>query len=636
MEKHTHEAHVTASEHFSTDTAGLAEAVASELMDLGDGDEFELRIAPVTKRIGDSSVRMLAYNGSIPGPTLRVREGSELVVNVANEADLDATVHWHGLRLDNRYDGTHETQAPIPVGGSFQYRIEFPDPGVYWYHPHIREDYGQEMGLYGNILVVPADPDYWPHVHREVLLTLDDVLIEDGKIAPFAREETTYAAMGRFGNVMLVGGETELSLTSQLGEVVRFYLTNTANTRVFNIAIPGARIKLVGGDSGRYEHEEFVESVILAPSERTVIDVLFGRPGPFSIEHRTPDRAYPLAAIEVGDTPAPALAEQFDVLRHNQEWAAERERLAQYFDAPPDKTLGLVAEMDMGPPEGPVVYACPMHPDVVSEEEGRCPKCGMKLLATAASSYVCPMHPEVVSDTADHCPKCGMKLLPASLVAQTSAHAGHAHHGHGRGDDEGSEHDGHKHGEQRGSDHKAHGRNGHAEAHTGHGQHAELGDRHAAHHEERPQHGHGHGHEQHSEAGGIEWEDDMVDVNRMTTPANMRWSFIDRETGAANHAIDWRFVVGDQVKLRLVNEMDSDHPMHHPFHIHGAGRFVVLARDGVKEKNLVWKDTVLVRTGETVDILLDVTNPGIWMAHCHIAEHHESGMMFSFNVAPAE
>ena len=83
----------------------------------------------------------------------------------------------------------------------------------------------------------------------------------------------------------------------------------------------------------------------------------------------------------------------------------------------------------------------------------------------------------------------------------------------------------------------------------------------------------------------------------------------------------------DKVKLRLVNEMDSDHPMHHPFHVHGAGRFVVLARDGVADDNLVWKDTVLVRTGETVDILLDVTNAGIWMAHCHIAEHHESGMM---------
>jgi FtsP/CotA-like multicopper oxidase with cupredoxin domain len=199
-----------------------------------------------------------------------------------------------------------------------------------------------------------------------------------------------------------------------------------------------------------------------------------------------------------------------------------------------------------------------------------------------------------------------MKLLPAALVAQSSGHGEHAHHGHGHGD----------HGAGAGS------------APHGHGT-AEAA--------ESTHEGHGHdGHDKQAEADGIEWEDDMVDVNRITTPANMHWSFVDRETGAANHAINWRFRVGDQVKLRLVNEMDSDHPMHHPFHIHGAGRFVVLARDDAREENLVWKDTVLVRTGETVDILLDVTNPGIWMAHCHIAEHHESGMMFSFNVDPAD
>jgi FtsP/CotA-like multicopper oxidase with cupredoxin domain len=80
-------------------------------------------------------------------------------VNVLNEGDLEGTVHWHGLRLDNRFDGTAETQTPIPVGGRFTYRLSFPDPGVYWYHPHIREDYGQEMGLYGNIIVVPAEAD---------------------------------------------------------------------------------------------------------------------------------------------------------------------------------------------------------------------------------------------------------------------------------------------------------------------------------------------------------------------------------------------------------------------------------------------------------------------------------------------
>ena len=137
----------------------------------------------------------------------------------------------------------------------------------------------------------------------------------------------------------------------------------------------------------------------------------------------------------------------------------------------------------------------------------------------------------------------------------------------------------------------------------------------------------------HGGGDGIEWEDDMVEVNRLTTTANMRWKLVDRSTGAANAAIDWRFTVGDRVKIRLVNEMDSDHPMHHPFHLHGAGRFLVLSRDGVPEPNLVWKDTVLVRTGQVVDIMFDVSNPGLWMAHCHIAEHMQSGMMFSFNVA---
>ena len=152
---------------------------------------------------------------------------------------------------------------------------------------------------------------------------------------------------------------------------------------------------------------------------------------------------------------------------------------------------------------------------------------------------------------------------------------------------------------------------------------------HATHERPRRRASRGHG-------AGIEWEDDMVEVNRMTTPANMRWKLVDRRHRRGEPRDRLAFRVGDRVKIRLVNEMDSDHPMHHPFHVHGAGRFLVLARDGVAEANLVWKDTVLVRTGETVDILLDVTNPGRWMAHCHIAEHHESGMMFSFDVVPAD
>jgi FtsP/CotA-like multicopper oxidase with cupredoxin domain len=573
-------------DHFPTETTGLPACRRPEIVELADGDTLDLEISAVAKQLGDATVRMLSYNGSIPGPTLKVAQGSEVEVNVINQGDLEATVHWHGLRLENRYDGTHETQAPIPVGESFPSRVTFPDPGLYWYHPHIREDYGQEMGLYGNVLVVPADPEYWPPAHREIVLTLDDVLIEDGTVARFSRSETTHTAMGRFGNVLLVGGEPDLALSARPGEVVRFYLTNTANTRVFKVKLPGARMKLVGGDSGRCEHEEFVEHVVLAPSERIVIDVRFDEPGQLVLEHHTPDRTYPLAAITVaGEPAAPSLRGEFEALRNDPELTAERQGLARYLEVAPDKTLAFVAEMDFDAPDadGPVVYTCPMHPAVLTDEPGRCPDCGMKLLATAApaTTYTCPMHPAVVSEQPDRCPECGMKLLPAAVINQ----AADAHDEHGDGD----EHD----------------------AGAGHGG--------------------GHAHEA---AGGIEWEDDMVEVNKITTPANMRWKLIDRTTGAENHAIDWRFKVGERVKIRLVNEMDSDHPMHHPFHIHGAGRFLILARDEVVEPNLVWSDTVLVRTGEVVDILLDVTNPGLWMAHCHIAEHHESGMMFSFNVTP--
>jgi FtsP/CotA-like multicopper oxidase with cupredoxin domain len=576
-----------ASHDFPTETAGLPRADETRTVELQNGERIELRITPVAKRLGDTVVRMLAYNGSIPGPTLRVRQGSELVVHVVNQGDLEATVHWHGLRLDNEFDGTHETQPPIPVGGEFTYRLRFPDPGVYWYHPHIREDYGQELGLYGNIVVVPEEADYWPPVHREVALALDDVLIEDGKIAPFLREGVTHTAMGRFGNVLLANGDPAPSLAARRGEVVRFYLTNTANTRVFNVGLSGGRLKLVGGDSGHREGEEFVESVLLGPSERAVVDVRFEVPGPCVLEHRTPKRTYSMATIVVTDEPADPPIAGFERLRTLPDLTAERERIAPYLHADPDKTLALVATMDMGTPEV-APYSCPMHPDVVRDEPGRCPKCGMKLLGTAPQVFVCPMHPEVKSERPDRCPKCGMKLVSAQLVEQKTGHGNEAH--------------GHHHG-----------------------------------------HGHGHGHpDTHASRSaasdkfpeGIEWEDDMVDVNRMTTPANTRWKLVDRATGAEGGAITWRFRVGDRVKIRLVNEMDSDHPMHHPFHVHGAGRFLILARDGAPEPVLCWKDTVLIPTGQTVDILLDVTNPGRWMAHCHISEHHESGMMLSFDVEP--
>ncbi len=202
------------SEHFSTETDGLEQAARPEVVRLRDGDTHAIAIRPVRKRLDDAEVRMLGYNGSIPGPTLHVDQGSEItVIEATNDGDVDATVHWHGLRLENRFDGVpQETQAPIPLGGTFTYRLQFPDPGFYWYHPHIREDFAQEMGLYAHdhrrarrsrLLAAGRSP-----ARRSPLTTCS---IEDGQMAPFHRSGPTFTAMGRFGNVMLINGETEFS-----------------------------------------------------------------------------------------------------------------------------------------------------------------------------------------------------------------------------------------------------------------------------------------------------------------------------------------------------------------------------------------------------------------------------------------
>ena len=406
---------------FATSTAGLRESGLSPVVELRDGDTYDLRIAPVANQIGDTNVRMLAFNGSVPGPTLRVAQGSEISIRVRNDGDHETTVHWHGLRLDNAYDGVpHDTQDPIVAGGEFTYRLRFPDDGVFWYHPHVREDYGLEMGLYGNIIVDPTTNEAWPPVDREAVVTLDDILIENGRITPFRLSGPTHTAMGRFGNVMFTGGTTDLTVTSQVGEVVRFFLTNTANTRIFNVSIPGARMKLVAGDNGRYEREELIDAVLLAPSERAVVDVTLPDSGTFTIEHRTPTRTYRLGSVAVGDEPVDSLLlAEFNTLHRNPGLRSERARLDDERRRPADKTLVFTASMPILYSEhtGSASYVCPMHPEVTSSEPGTCPKCGMKLMSVTPSTYVCPMHPDVTSSEPGACPRCGMKLIAGDAVS---------------------------------------------------------------------------------------------------------------------------------------------------------------------------------------------------------------------------
>lgn len=338
---------------FPRDPSGLPPASPAGSWFVGDGDSVDLIARPVRMQIGEPNVKMLGYDGSIPGPTLRLKQGSRATVVFRNETELPTTIHWHGLRHDNQFDGVPSgphrgMQPPVGPGETYTYDLRFPDPGIFWYHPHVREDYGQEQGLYGAILVEPIEPGYWAPVDREIPLVLDDILIEDGDVSSFDTHESDHTLMGRFGNVMLAHGDTNFTTTVRVDEVARLYLINAAKTRTVDIARPGARMKLVGDDNGRVEREQLIDGVILSPSERAIVDVLFERAGVLSMEHRTPNRTYRFGDVVVEQgrpSGATHSAREFWKLRHNAEFVEARTGLAFALARRPDKSITLIGRM---------------------------------------------------------------------------------------------------------------------------------------------------------------------------------------------------------------------------------------------------------------------------------------------------
>ncbi len=149
-----------------------------EVVSLANGDTLDLTAGVVRRTLAGRSYTMFGFNGQYPGPMLRVPQGAQVIVRFHNALPLPSTVHWHGLRLDARFDGVPGLSQPaVEPGESFTYQLVFPDGGIFWYHPHVREDIQQDLGLYGNIFVQPSLPDAWGPVHREEFLILDDLLV---------------------------------------------------------------------------------------------------------------------------------------------------------------------------------------------------------------------------------------------------------------------------------------------------------------------------------------------------------------------------------------------------------------------------------------------------------------------------
>ncbi|MDH3271551.1 MAG: multicopper oxidase domain-containing protein, partial [Gemmatimonadota bacterium] len=354
----------------TADVRSLVEARPPEVLRLPDGGTLDLTAGFVKKTVADRELVMLGFNGQIPGPLLRVDEASTIVVNFLNESPMPTAVHWHGLRLDNRFDGVPGvTQDPVRPGERFQYRIHFPDPGIYWYHPHHREDIQQELGLSGNMLVEPRAADYYNEVDREEIVMLDDLLLGSDDVVPFGEQSANYMLMGRFGNVLLANGEPEYGLEVEAGDVVRFFFTNASNTRTFNLSFrptaardaPPLPVKVVASDVGRFERESMVESVVLAPAERYVVEVRFPSTGAFAltnqvqgINHRQGlflEETSVLGRIAVSGARGaePAHAHDFEALRTHDEVVADIAHYAEHFERPPDHELVLTLEVDSLP-----------------------------------------------------------------------------------------------------------------------------------------------------------------------------------------------------------------------------------------------------------------------------------------------
>lgn len=326
----------------------LNEAKQPEIVEINDKAIFQLEASSVKKTINGDVVKMFAYNGQIPGPVIKVKQGTSIFVNFTNNLDVETTIHWHGIRLKNKYDGVPNiTQQPIKPKESFLYELTFPDEGIYWYHPHIREDFQQELGLYGNIIVEPKTQDYYNKVNREIALFLDDIKMAENNLDIFGNDFAGFALMGRFGNEMLVNGQTDYKIDVNKNEITRFYLTDSANTRTFNFLIENHKLKLIGSDSGKYENEKFIDSVILSPGERYIVEVLFDKIGSYKILHKTPSRVFVLGVVNVKDGALQQQNLEFEKIKENNEIKKDIEQFKKYFDTNPDFEIDLTVDMDM-------------------------------------------------------------------------------------------------------------------------------------------------------------------------------------------------------------------------------------------------------------------------------------------------
>lgn len=285
--------------------------------------EFAISAAPASVPLFNGRfVKVWAYNGQVPGPTLRIKLGETLRVVFTNRLPEPTTIHWHGVRVPNQMDGVPSvTQPPIQPGETFAYEFTPKDAGTFWFHPHIRSSEQIERGLFGTLIVEDVQPLSYS---KDVVWVLDDWLLgRDGEIFPEFNTGHDLAHDGRWGNVITINGDEEAQLKVEPGERIRLRLINVANGRIFAPDFSSLGATVIAVDGMYTAHPLDSSGFVLAPGNRLDLDITFSAAQAakhFQINDKFTGQRLRLADIVVGNDvktsptfPSPAAA-------HIPEW----------------------------------------------------------------------------------------------------------------------------------------------------------------------------------------------------------------------------------------------------------------------------------------------------------------------------
>lgn len=256
-------------------------------------EALRIRPAPAeASMVGNDQLRtrVWAYNGTIPGPVLRVRQGTPLRAAVENGLAEATTVHWHGIRLPNAMDGVPGlTQPTIQPGARFDYAFTPPDAGTFWYHSHEDSLVQMGRGLAGALIVEESSP---PAVDRNLLWTMQDWRLEpDAQIAPGFDNRMEEAMDGRVGNTVTINGRLPQTLHARAGERIRLRLLNAAIARIMALRFEGHSPVIVALDGQPCDpHVPAAGRIVLGPAMRA--DVMLDMQGEPGRSYRVVDDFY--------------------------------------------------------------------------------------------------------------------------------------------------------------------------------------------------------------------------------------------------------------------------------------------------------------------------------------------------------